>query len=378
VKKENFLVVVFAIFFFLVETVRYATLRRMNRHELDALLAPHTLPASEISRALKLSGNRPLRSDWRAFGVQGLGLAGMAALAAALIFFIAANWQAMGVMGRFALVQVVVLLSVGVAWWSVPARDGMGASGLLTGSLILATLASGTVLALFGQTYQTGADVYELFFAWALLTLPFALAGISGALWAVWICILNVALALFSGWHGPGDFVWAIFDHWGIDKPVAMMLGFAVNLGLAALAYTVSHTRYAIAAPAWLIRMLLTFAFVYGVGGCLYAILPSYSWRGATHSTHHFGVFAAFALVSAVVVFITLRHKRDVYPLALVAGAWIVVSTAFLIKHLLPEDLGGAFLLSVWLIAVSTAAGMVLMRYVRAWRGLPGELGASA
>ena len=110
----------------------------------------------------------------------------------------------------------------------------------------------------------------------------------------------------------------------------------------------------------------------------LYAIIPSYSWRGATHSTHHFGVFAAFALVSAVVVFITLRHRRDVYPLALVAGAWIVVSTAYIIKHLVPEDLGGAFMLSVWLIAVSTVAGMVLMRYVRAWRVLPNEQGASA
>jgi hypothetical protein len=63
----------------------------MNRHELDALLAPHTLPASEISRALTLSGNRPLRSDWRAFGMQGLGLAGMTTLASALIFFIAPN-----------------------------------------------------------------------------------------------------------------------------------------------------------------------------------------------------------------------------------------------------------------------------------------------
>ncbi len=370
------MVIVFWLFFFVAKTPEYATLRRMNRHELDALLAPHTLPATEISRALTLSGNRPLPSDWRAFGVQGLGLAGMAALAAALIFFIAANWQAMGVMGRFALVQVVVLLSVGVAWWRVPTLVSTGASGVVAGALILATLASGTILALFGQTYQTGADVYELFFAWALLTLPFALAGMSGALWAVWICILNVALALFSGWHGPGDFVWAIFDRWGIDKPVAMMLGFAVNLGFAALAYALSHTRYVVAAPAWLIRMLLTFAFAYGTSGCLYAILPGYSWRGIDNSVHHFVVFAAFTLVSVVVAVITLRQKRDVYPLALIAAAWIAVCTAYIIKHLVPENLGGAFMLSVWLIAVSTAAGMVLMHYVRAWRDLPDERGA--
>ena len=182
----------------------------MKRTELDALLSPHPLAAADIARALTLTGNRPGGAEWRAFAARALGLAGIAALGAGLIFFIAANWQAMGVMGRFALLQAVLIACVGIAWWQAPR-----AANIVSATLILATLASGTLLALFGQTYQTGADVYELFFMWALLTLPFAIAGMSGALWAIWWCILNVALALFCGWHGPGDFIWGLFDRLG-------------------------------------------------------------------------------------------------------------------------------------------------------------------
>jgi uncharacterized membrane protein len=329
----------------------------MNRYELDASLAPHDVSSAEMLSALTLSGNRRLGADWRLFSTRAFGLAGMSALTAALMFFIAANWQAMDVMMRFALVQAVVLVSVGVAYWKAPAHERSDTSHIFTGALTLATLGSGTVLALFGQTYQTGADVYELFFAWALLTLPFALAGMSGALWAVWICVLNVAFAL---WAVPGRF--------GTERAVATMPGFAVNLGLAALAYALSYTRYAKTTPAWLVRMLLTFSFVYATVGSALAIFSR------DEHSYDAGVIVAFALATFVVVAITLQQKRDVYPLALTVGAWIIVSTVLLIERTsFDNSVGGAFVVSVWLTSVSAAAGAILMRYVRAWRSLPIE-----
>ena len=45
------------------------------------------------------------------------------------------------------------------------------------GAVFLAFIATGALLALFGQTYQTGADVYELFLTWALLGLPLVVAA---------------------------------------------------------------------------------------------------------------------------------------------------------------------------------------------------------
>jgi uncharacterized membrane protein len=326
----------------------------MNRYELDVLLTPHHVSAATTARALTLSGNLRARAEWQRFGTRVLGLAGMSALAASLIFFIAANWQAMGVLGHFALVQSVVLASVGVAWWKAPSREHAGAaSGVFTGALMLATLASGAFLALFGQTYQTGADVYELFFAWALLTLPFALAGMLGALWAVWICILNSALAL-----------WAIPAAFGNARPRSAMLGFAVNLGFAALAYGVSYTRYGRTTPAWFVRMLLTFAFAFATTACL--LTDASAW-----------VFVVFALASVILVAITVRQKRDVYPLALTGGAWIVVTTGLMLEHASFGDLG-ALVGCVWLVLTSSAAGATLMHYVRAWRDHRRDDGATA
>jgi uncharacterized membrane protein len=104
--------------------------------------------------------------------------AGVAALGAGVIFFVAANGQDYGVMGRFAILEAAFLVCVGIALW----RPSPGAIG--QAALILATLLTGALLALFGQSYQTGADLYELFFTWALLALPFAVAGRSGAQWA--------------------------------------------------------------------------------------------------------------------------------------------------------------------------------------------------
>ena len=41
----------------------------------------------------------------------------------------------------------------------------------------MAAVAVGALLAVFGQTYQTGADPFELFLTWALLIVPWTLAA---------------------------------------------------------------------------------------------------------------------------------------------------------------------------------------------------------
>ena len=43
------------------------------------------------------------------------------------------------------------------------------------GCLTIAVLSVGALMALFGQTYQTGADPWQLFFNWAVVIIPFVL-----------------------------------------------------------------------------------------------------------------------------------------------------------------------------------------------------------
>ena len=73
-------------------------------------------------------------------------------------------------------------------------------------------------------------------------------------------------------------------------------------------------------------------------------------------------MIVAFAAISAGIAVVTLRGRKDVFPLALIAGSWIAISSAFLISQIKMHDLGTFFMIAMWLIATSTVASLLLMR----------------
>jgi uncharacterized membrane protein len=334
----------------------------MKRSDLDRLARDFHLDEAAVATALDLSGARPDVAAWRTFGVRMLNAAGFASLGAGAIFFVAANWQEFGVAGRFALLQVAFAGSVALAWWRVPPDP------IASVSVALATLLIGGLLALFGQTYQTGADVFELFLAWAALALPFALGGRSGAVWAIWWVVLNIAFALYGGWLGPQHFLWAWLDRWGVGRPFMLLVPCAVNFAGAALFAHLAKTSSQ-DAPRWLVRMLLAFGFLYGTAASLTATV-GHGWISSRENdapAQDALVIGAFAAACAAIAFATLRSKRDVFPMAAIIGSWIAISTGLLVKGMTFNDIGAFFVVAAWLIATSSAASFVLMRWVREW-----------
>ncbi|MFO1271956.1 MAG: DUF2157 domain-containing protein [Rubrivivax sp.] len=121
----------------------------------------------------------------------------LAALAAALaglgvVFWIASQWGELGRAGRFGVLQGALLLAAAGAW---PQRAARPAAGLL---LMLGT---GALFAFFGQTYQTGADAWQLFALWAALALPLALGLRSDLVWAPWVLVAVAAVSLWVQAH---------------------------------------------------------------------------------------------------------------------------------------------------------------------------------
>jgi uncharacterized membrane protein len=335
----------------------------MDRPTFDAFCQQHALDTPAVRSALQRGGGQPDAAAWRDFAARLLHGAGLGALGAGALFFVAANWQDYGVFGRFVLLQAALLVSIGVALWRPPPQQAGQAA------LLLATLLTGGLLALFGQSYQTGADVYELFFTWALLALPFALAGSSGALWALWFCVLNVALALLCGWLGTEHVVWRVLDGQAIGRPALLMLPCLINLAAAGLFASLARTRFEAAAPHWLVRLLTSFGFAYGTVACIGVVVGEGLWRGpATASSQGAAVLLVFTALSVGTAYFTLRRRSDVFNMALLAASWIAISTAGFAKSLRFNDLGSFFLIAFWLIATSTAAGLLLMHWVRAWQ----------
>ncbi len=116
------------------------------------------------------------------------GLAVLAALllGTGLIFWVAANWQDQTRAFKLHVLEGAVLASSAAALAWPRGRTAL---------LLLATLALGGLLAFVGQTYQTGADAWQLFATWAALALVWALAARRDALWALWLLIAGLALA---------------------------------------------------------------------------------------------------------------------------------------------------------------------------------------
>jgi hypothetical protein len=123
--------------------------------------------------------------------------------------------------------------------------------------------------------------------------------------------------------------------------------------------------RLAALAPAWLGRFVLACAVGFGTWAGAFAIIGS--GLDVNTSGDALTLIMVLGLLAAIAVF-TLRQRRDVFPLALIAASLIVLSTTALGRFLDFDEIGLFFLLSLWLIASSTVSGRLLMRVVRAWR----------
>ncbi|OJA06924.1 DUF2157 domain-containing protein [Halomonas sp. QHL1] len=169
-----------------------------TRREVVALIEQGAIPPEQVARAIQVSGVRPSPRAWAVFIDRMLLWLGGLALAFAVLFFITYNWAEMSHWARFGVVQAATVLAVGIAIW--PKVSSIVQRVALTS----ATLLVGVLLALFGQVYQTGADPWQLFFSWAVMTLPWVWVARFELLWVLWLGLINLAIGLyFHTWGVP-------------------------------------------------------------------------------------------------------------------------------------------------------------------------------
>ncbi len=175
-----------------------------QRTALYALAARHRLDAPATRRLFDLAG-----LEWEPAALdlwlpRGVALLAAALVGLGLVLWVAANWDSLGRVAQFALLQGAVLAGC-LGALAIPASR----SAPRQAAALLAMLAIGGLLAYFGQTYQTGADPWQLFAWWGLLALPLALALRSDALWTPWALVAMTAVALWSQAHAGRAWFWS-------------------------------------------------------------------------------------------------------------------------------------------------------------------------
>jgi uncharacterized membrane protein len=310
---------------------------------LYELAAEHTLDSASVRRLFAVAG---LDREPELLAVRVAR--GVAVLAAALfglgvVMWIAANWDTLGRSGRFALLQAfVAVMGIGAL-----ARPGARAPLSL-----LALLGTGALFAYFGQTYQTGADAWQLFALWALLALPFALAARSDVVWAPWALVAMTAVSLWVYAHAG--------HRWQITPADLAVHAIGWGMALALVAALGPWLARFSGAGAWALRTAATLAVVLITATALGALLQ------ASVAPHY---WLALLLFAAAAVALALARWFDVFTLSAVAlglDTLLVVGLGrWLFSGSTHDAAGSLFLIGLFAAALLAASVSLVMRLSR-------------
>ncbi|MHB8793457.1 MAG: DUF2157 domain-containing protein [Thermoleophilia bacterium] len=126
-------------------------------------------------------------------------LVGSALVLAGIVFFFAYNWKNLGRYPRFAIIEVGLAVFVVAALFSD--MDELPGKVLITAASIL----TGVLLLVFGQTYNTGVDSASLYILWASYIFAWVAIAEFDILWVGWLLIVNVAIGLYWSQTYPID-----------------------------------------------------------------------------------------------------------------------------------------------------------------------------
>ena len=299
------------------------------------------LAPGAIAGALALAGVTPDAARWRRF-VDALFLwLGSLLLAAGVIFFFAYNWEALGRFAKFGLVEGLLLAAIALAWYAGLEKPAGKAA------IFAASILTGALLALVGQTYQTGADPYELFAIWAVLILPWTTVARLPALWLLLVLLLNLAVAFYFQAtrgalglvFGGSALIWAVF----------------VLNAIALAAWEVAARRFDWMRERWAIRVIAA------ATGTAVTVLGVW----AVFETDEVGLLALPAYLAWLgAMYFYYRHReRDLFVLAGGVLSVIVLVAAFLGNALLDHaDAGGFLFIGLVVIGMSAAGAWWLKR----------------
>lgn len=313
------------------------------RTALDAIGASAAVRRAAFDRAAA----PPTGEAWRRFLSQALLLLGAGLLLAGIVCFFAFNWEVLGRFAKLLLLQAAIVACAVVGWWRLPGLTGRVA---LSGASVLV----GPLLGVFGQSYQTGADPWGLFAAWALLILPWVIVSQFSALWLFFIALGDAALALF----------WTqVLEADGATWRVLFLLLAAIHL-IAVAAWELQYRR----AQPWLDERWAPRLVLAGLFGFL--LVPGLDFlfnfsEGELARTIGFG-----ALLAAIVLtFLVYRLVReDLFMLTVAGGSALIVLTTAVGRFLfegLDAELGGMLFMAIFVIAEVALAVYWLRRSVR-------------
>lgn len=312
--------------------------REVERRELHSLVEGGLVGPTRLGEMLADAGFRPAPNAWRGFVYEHALSIGALLVAAGAGFFVAANWSELSLFARLGAVGVPFGLATFLS--ALLHRSVAGrAAGVLAGLLF------GPLLAIFGQTFQTGADPWQLFFVWSVVVVLYGVVARSSELGVAALLLVHVTAFTF------------VVQEVGVEpyteRSVLPFVGFAmVDLGLAVVC-----ARFVVEKQRFLERLCAL--------GALGILLP-FALLGASleaRGAQYWGVFGFFAVLAGL-VWASTRKRPDFVIVAVSTAAFLVCSSTLLGRLILDRaEFFGAFVLGIVVSVKVWFASRALNRY---------------
>ncbi|WP_020571412.1 DUF2157 domain-containing protein [Neolewinella persica] len=314
-------------------------MNKTNRRILQLLARHSDWQPEEIESALQQRVHASA-TDWH-WLLRMLFLAlGFGFLASGILFFFAYNWSEIPKLGKIVIaalgVSAPVLLSL------LPnLSDLLRKSFLTTGAFLV-----GPLFGVLGQIYQTGANAYDLFFAWALFIIIWAIVVDFAPLWLLFVGLLNITVSLYAEQIASG---------W--DFSFTYMLLFALNSLAVVLVHLVPRLSFRKPYPSWLAKVFALAAIGCATVACFSAIMD----EGG-------GLAGLYTLLVAIVYGLTRWYaikQQELFYLVAMTFSLIVIGTAIIVQ--IDDNSGGFFLATLWVVGTTIGSIFYLNRYRKIW-----------
>lgn len=320
-------------------------------------------------RAFELANLVPGRRDWLRWIDRFLIAFAALLIVAGIAAFFAWNWAGLQHIAKLALIQGGVAAAVLVVIWrgmdSIAGRAAFVAAAFLVGVL----------LAVFGQVYQTGADPYGLFLAWAVMILPWAIVGRQAGLWLMFQTLLGLTLILcWTQVLHPPDGWWQVTRLLGplvwlgstvMDWRLASLL-FGLNAA-AIVAWELTASR----GSAWL--QSRWFPRLVGVVAMFTVLGPTLVMIFAAGMEHHarIAIVSPFLFAAALAASLWYYQYRrlDLFMLTIAMFGGILVIMALAIRYLF-ADFGSTLFLALLLTGLVAGAAVWLRTISQRWQAI--------
>jgi uncharacterized membrane protein len=324
------------------------------------------LSAAAYRRAIEIAGLTPDQARWLCDIDRFLSAVGASLIIAGIAAFFAWNWGDLNHMAKFALIQGGIIASV-LMVWRLGIDSIAGRISLFAGSFL-----TGTLLAVFGQVYQTGADPYSLFLTWAVLILPWAIIGRQAGIWLLLQLLLNLTIIMYytQVLHPP--------DGWW---QLTQLLGPLVWLGTTVMDSTLASYLFALNVAAlltWEVGAHNGIAWMQGrafprliaVAALCTVLIPTIVIIAAAGFVEDAGlsVISPILLLAATAacIYYYQYQRYDLFILTSSLFGVIMVITSFAIRHMM-TDTGSLLILALLVIAQVAGAAWWLRQVAQRW-----------